>query len=102
VRRNIVDVFAEVVGLKGRATMAPEEAFEFLGIGRTLGYESLRRGELPSFRVGGRYLIPVPALLLRLIDVIPEDAEASASRADASASRPDPTALISTGRSVAE
>lgn len=39
-----------------------EEALEATGIKRSLLYELLRRGEIPTRKVGGRRLFPVAAL----------------------------------------
>ena len=45
-----------------RLTMSVEEASEALGISRSLTYELVRRGELPSLRLGRRIVVPVRAL----------------------------------------
>jgi len=45
-----------------RLTMPVEEAGEMLGISRSLAYELVRRGELPSLRLGRRGVVPVRAL----------------------------------------
>ena len=47
-------------------TLKPEEAFGLLGVGRTAGYELIRRNEVPALRLGGKLLVPT-ASLLRLI-----------------------------------
>lgn len=47
-------------------TLKPEEAFGVLGVGRTAGYDLIRRKELPALRLGGKLLVPT-ASLLRLI-----------------------------------
>ena len=47
-------------------TLKPEEAFALLGVGRTAGYELIRKDELPALRLGGKLLVPT-ASLLRLI-----------------------------------
>ncbi len=98
--QNVVTVLAEIIGLEGRPTLTPEETFKWLGLGRTAGYEALRREEIPSVRVGGRILCPVPALLLWLLDVAPRDAEASAAVTDASAAQLT-SAVASRGSSLA-
>jgi excisionase family DNA binding protein len=41
-----------------RAVYSPEEAGEILGLGRNSTYDAIRRGEIPSLRVGKRILIP--------------------------------------------
>lgn len=35
-----------------------DEAADVLGIGRTSAYEAVRRGEIPSIRVGRRLMVP--------------------------------------------
>ncbi|MGH9233660.1 MAG: helix-turn-helix domain-containing protein [Acidimicrobiales bacterium] len=45
-----------------RLTMSVEEASEVLGISRSLAYELVRRGELPSLRLGRRIVVPVRGL----------------------------------------
>jgi excisionase family DNA binding protein len=45
-----------------RLTLTVEEAAEALGIGRTLAYDAVRRGELPTVRLGRRLLVPQSAL----------------------------------------
>jgi excisionase family DNA binding protein len=48
--------------LTSRLTLTVEQAAEALGIGRTLAYEAVRRGEIPTVRVGRRLLVPRQAL----------------------------------------
>lgn len=43
-------------------TMTVEEAAEVLGISRSLAYEGVHSGEIPSITVGRRILIPRAAL----------------------------------------
>jgi excisionase family DNA binding protein len=45
-----------------RATVTVEEAAKRLGIGRNQGYEGVRRGDIPSIKIGKRILVPVAAL----------------------------------------
>jgi excisionase family DNA binding protein len=45
-----------------RITLTVEEAGALLGISRTLAYELVRRGEIPSLRLGRRVVVPVRAL----------------------------------------
>ena len=45
-----------------RRTLTVEEAARVLGIGRSLAYELVSRGELPSVRLGRRIVVPVAAL----------------------------------------
>ena len=41
-----------------RLTITVEEAAAHLGISRNSVYEAVRRGEIPSVRIGGRIVIP--------------------------------------------
>ena len=41
-----------------RLTMSVPEAAVKLGIGRNQAYKAVRKGEIPSIRVGGRILVP--------------------------------------------
>lgn len=49
---------------ESRVYLTPEECFEALGVGRTLGYKLLVMGKIPSVRLGlsgrrrGKFLIP--------------------------------------------
>ena len=45
-----------------RLTMTVEEASEALGISRSLAYELVRQGEIPSLRLGRRIVVPVRVL----------------------------------------
>ncbi|MFC1926779.1 helix-turn-helix domain-containing protein, partial [Chloroflexota bacterium] len=45
-----------------KATLTVEEARELLRISRGLIYDAIRRGEIPSIRIGRRILIPTSAL----------------------------------------
>lgn len=53
-----------------RLTITVEEAAARLGISRTLAYELVRRGEIPSLRLGRRRLVPVHALDLMLREAV--------------------------------
>lgn len=59
------------------ATLTAVEAAKLLGIGRNQAYEAIRRGEIPSLRIGGRIVIP-RAKLMRLLG------ESTADELDAS------------------
>jgi len=39
-------------------TVTVAEAAKLLGIGRNLAYEGVKRGEIPSIRIGDRILVP--------------------------------------------
>ena len=49
-------------------TMSVEEPGKLLGIGRSSAYGAVRRGELPSLKIGRRILVPRSALLRKLED----------------------------------
>ena len=50
-------------------TINVEEAGRQLGIGRNQAYEAVRRGEIPSIRIGKRLLVP-KAAFARLLGLI--------------------------------
>jgi excisionase family DNA binding protein len=58
-----------------RLTLTVEEAAAVLGISRAFAYEAVRRGEVPSIKIGRRVLVP-RAALERMLDVAtgPDDA----------------------------
>lgn len=49
-----------------KLTMTVEEAGEALGISRSLAYELVRNGDLPSVRLGRRLVVPVRTLMAML------------------------------------
>jgi excisionase family DNA binding protein len=55
-----------------RITLTVEEAGARLGISRTLAYELVRRGDIPSIRLGRRVLVPIRALELMVESVAGE------------------------------
>ena len=48
--------------ISARPTLTVEETAELCGISRSLAYEAVRNGELPSVRVGRRILVPTARL----------------------------------------
>jgi len=44
-----------------KATMSVEEAGQRLGISRCLAYNLAKSGDLPTLRLGRRYVVPVAA-----------------------------------------
>lgn len=46
----------------GRDTVSVVEAGEILGISKDAAYDGVKRGEIPTIRIGGRYLVPVARL----------------------------------------
>ncbi len=57
-----------------RKTVTVEEAGRLLGIGRGPAYEAVRRGEIPSIRIGRRLLVPIASLARMLGHEPPEAA----------------------------
>ncbi len=49
--------------LRDRLTVSVEEAGTVLGISRGSAYEAARTGELPTFKIGRRIVVPVHRLL---------------------------------------
>ena len=41
-----------------RATLSVVEAARIMGVSKNVAYEAVRRGEIPSIRLGGRILVP--------------------------------------------
>lgn len=58
--------------LPARLTLTVEEAAATLGISRAFAYEAVRRGEIPSIRIGRRILVPYAALDRLLSAIGPE------------------------------
>lgn len=52
-----------LVDIQDKATITVEQTARLLGLGRSAAYEAIRRGQLPSRRLGRRLIVPVPALL---------------------------------------
>ena len=44
------------------STLTVEQVAKRLGIGRGLAYEAVKKGEIPSIRIGSRILVPRAAL----------------------------------------
>jgi excisionase family DNA binding protein len=44
-------------------TISVEEAAKLLGIGRNTAYDCVKRGEIPSLRLGRRLVVPVGKLM---------------------------------------
>ena len=58
-----------------RSTLTPSEAFARLGVGRTLGYQLIARGQIPSLRLGRRVLIPAAQFERLLAGELPQPAD---------------------------
>jgi excisionase family DNA binding protein len=57
-----------------RLTLTVEEAAAALGISRAFAYEAVRRGEIPSIKIGRRVLVP-RAALTRMLGSVPDSDE---------------------------
>lgn len=57
--------YSEMVASQ-RALLTVEEAAEVCGLKRTAAYVAVRRGQLPSLRLGRRLFVPAPALIALL------------------------------------
>ena len=55
-------------------TMTVEDLAELLQCGRTATYDAVRRGEIPSFKVGRRFIIPTAAVRRQLALDDPKEA----------------------------
>lgn len=65
--------------------LSVEEAGRLLGLGRSAAYEAVRRGEIPSLRLGRRRVVPTASLrrLLALdVDEAPGGTDASVTPID--------------------
>jgi excisionase family DNA binding protein len=56
-----------------RLTLSVDEAGKMLGLSRGLMYQAVRKGEIPSIRIGRRILIPRAALHRMLKDAVDHD-----------------------------
>jgi len=45
-----------------KKTVSVVEAGRILGIGKSLAYNAVARGEIPSIKIGGRIVVPLVAL----------------------------------------
>jgi excisionase family DNA binding protein len=52
---------------KAEPTISVERAGRLLGVSRGSAYEAVRRGEIPSIRIGNRIVVPTAALV-RLLE----------------------------------
>jgi excisionase family DNA binding protein len=63
------------VSMPPRLTLTVEEAAATLGISRAFAYEAVRRGDIPSIRIGRRVLVPQAALARMLGGGYPGDGD---------------------------
>ena len=63
--------------LADRPALRVEDCARLLGVSRSAAYEAVRTGQIPSWRIGRRLLVPVAALIGRLAGV---DSTANATR----------------------
>jgi excisionase family DNA binding protein len=62
-------------------TVTVAEAARLLGVGRNLAYEAVKRGEIPTIRIGRRILVPVEGIN-RLLSEAQPGSRATARRAE--------------------
>jgi len=64
-----------MVGEKLASTV--DEVAQLLGISRSSAYQAVHSGEIPSLRIGRRYLVPKQALdeMLRVTPIVSEPTE---------------------------
>ena len=67
---RLIDLENDMTNEKSPTTLVytVEAAGKALGIGRNSAYDAVRTGEIPSFRVGRRILIPRAALEKKLAE----------------------------------
>ena len=53
-----------------KKTFSVEEVAQILGIGRASAYRAIKRGEIPSIRIGRRYLVPRYAIERLVVAVV--------------------------------
>lgn len=58
----VPDAAPRVGPLEGPLIVSVTELAERLGIGRSAAYEAVRRGEIPSLRLGRRIVVPIRQL----------------------------------------
>lgn len=49
-----------------RRALSVKEAAQTLGLGVTVTYEAIRRGDIPALKIGGRWIIPIAGLQRKL------------------------------------
>jgi len=55
-----------IAKLGGVTVSVPTAGREIFGLGRNASYEAAKRGDIPTFRIGRKLVVPVPALARRL------------------------------------
>ena len=50
--------YSPPIGIESRLTLSIDETASLLGLGRTAAYETARRGEIPSRKLGRRVIVP--------------------------------------------
>ena len=63
-----------VIERRQRMTCTIPEAGELIGLGRAAAYEAVRRGDIPSIRLGRRIVVPLAALERLLGAAVPQAA----------------------------
>jgi len=83
-RAVLLEVVDRVLGEHAsKATITVDEyARDIAGCGRSAAYEAVRRGQVPSFRVARRIVIPVPAVAALLLGCADQTTRRRADVAD--------------------
>jgi excisionase family DNA binding protein len=67
---------------RDRATVTVEQAAPILGVGRSTAYILARTGELPTLRLGRRFVVPVATLRRMLGELAQNDHDPAGNRAE--------------------
>ena len=68
---------------RSRSTVTVEEAAPILGIGRSTAYVLARSGELPTLRLGRRFVVPTAGLRKLLGEIDPTNSTAPVHQTEA-------------------
>jgi excisionase family DNA binding protein len=86
-RAVLLEVVENVLGEHaGKPTITVDEFAQVFGIGRSTAFEAVRRGDVPSIKLGRRVVVPVPALTAQLLGVNATNADPAGRRSPTSAS----------------
>jgi excisionase family DNA binding protein len=64
---NGKEMSMELPDVYSKPTLTVEEVSSILGCSRSSAYEAVRRGDIPSLRIGRRYLIPTAKVRAMLV-----------------------------------
>jgi excisionase family DNA binding protein len=65
---------------RDRTTVSVEEAGKVLGLGRSAAYRCVNSGEIPSIKLGGKFLVPTTRLRLLLGELESGNDDTAANR----------------------